>query len=173
MKAVIVREVSGLVLRPSNTASASTSNDKKEKKSTSATAHARYYATITFNQIVLYQGDGEVARGLVELYFEMFRELLGMSGAADEGAGEEEEKGDEEPRKDKAGRVVVRSKGKEKKGKGKEKQEGEGGAFTEVEDAQSKLVSAILTGVNRALPFVRGEGGELGWVISNSPRMYH
>ena len=48
-----------------------------------------------------------------------------------------------------------RKKMEQKKGKGKEKEEGDASGFTEVEDSDSKLISAVLTGVNRALPFAK------------------
>ena len=42
--------------------------------------------------------------------------------------------------------------------------QGEPGAagFSEVEDVLSKLISAILTGVNRALPFAKIDAGDSG-----------
>jgi len=38
--------------------------------------------------------------------------------------------------------------------------------FTEIEDSNSKLISAILTGMNRALPFAKLDAGDAGWVHS-------
>lgn len=137
-------------------------SSKEEKKSINA--HARYYATITFNQIVLTLADRDVALRLIDVYFEMFKELLGEgkmyeeegTGAVD---GAEEET---EIKMDKRGRVFE---GKRKKGKGKSKADEVKGAagFAEVEDENSKLISAILTGVNRAIPFAKIDAKDVGW----------
>src|SRR6202040_3129424 len=56
-------------------------NPSHPKKETNA--HARYYATITYNQIVLVPGDREVALQLINVYFEMFKELLGEGDHGD------------------------------------------------------------------------------------------
>jgi len=186
MKAVIVREIISLVLHPpasapSTSTSTSTPSNKhirfidvaasKPKPKTTATAdkrggnaHARYYATVTFNQIVLTPGDREVALKLIDVYFEMFKELLGEG--ADQVEDEVDPKEDSKPKeykRDKGGRIRDDGKGKNSgKGKGKGKfTEIKGAAgFTEVEDAHSRLISAILTGVNRALPFAKVEAGD-------------
>ena len=181
MKTVIVREVISLVLRPSAPApststSASTSANKrvhfadispfKPKPKTldkqSGNAHARYYATVTFNQIVLTPGDREVALKLIDVYFEMFKEVLGEG--ADEVEDEVDPKGGSKPKEfktDKGGRIRDGGKGKNNR-KGKEifKEIKGAAGFTEVEDAHSRLISAILTGVNRALPFAKVEAGD-------------
>ncbi|KAG1727639.1 ribosome biogenesis protein [Suillus occidentalis] len=146
MKGVVVREMTSLILRPNiatpatapttnthirftdeTTTSASKPKPKSKPKPDGATKrttndHARYYATITLNQIVFVPGDKDVAVQVIDVYFQMFKDLLGES----------------------------RSSGK------KENAEvvGDGG-FAEVEDASSKSISAILTGVNRALPYAK------------------
>ena len=181
MKAVIVREIISLVLRPSapvpsTSPSVSTPSTKhirftvvepsKAKPKTMTTpdkkggnSHARYYATVTFNQIVLTPGDREVALKLIDGYFEMFKELLS------EGTDEvEDPKGDSNPKEfktDKGGRIRDGGKGKnDAKGKGKFTEVKGAAGFTEVEDTHSRLISAILTGVNRALPFAKVEAGD-------------
>ncbi|SJL06413.1 uncharacterized protein ARMOST_09749 [Armillaria ostoyae] len=175
MKSVIVTEITSFVLRPtappptpSSTTPAEVANRRirfneaeKPKPKLSAekkvgNPHARYYATITFNQIVLTPDDREVALKLIDLYFEIFKELLG-EGDRDGGADHDDAE-EKEATKDKSGRLIDGKRGKGKlkgKGKGKGKMAAIRGAagFTEVEDANSKLISAILTGVNRALPF--------------------
>ncbi|KAJ4490490.1 CBF/Mak21 family-domain-containing protein [Lentinula aciculospora] len=125
--------------------------------------HARYYATITFNQIVLTPDDRDVALKLIEVYFEMFKELLG-EGKIEESKSDGAFEGDNEAaevKKDKNGRVFD---GKQKKGKGRGKiLEVKGAAgFGEVEDENSKFISAILTGVNRALPFAKIDARDVG-----------
>lgn len=184
MKGVIVREVRALVFRPTASTSsvAATGTDSKQNshirfgndddKSHKAkgkakdkaslkdekghtmerwNSHAWYYSSVTLNQIVLTPSDHdrEVARTLIDLYFEMFREILGGSvGAVPDG----EAPADGDSTED----------GRKKKGKTKEVR-GDAG-FAEVEDANSRLISAVLSGVNRALPFAKvdmGGGNEL------------
>ncbi|EKM50179.1 uncharacterized protein PHACADRAFT_264762 [Phanerochaete carnosa HHB-10118-sp] len=168
MKSVIVREIRALIFRPAASTSAAaqqalvappknthirfgdeeTSPGKPKSKSADAAkastmerwnSHAWYYSAVTLNQVVLTSSDHdrEVARVLIDAYFEMFREILGgiKSGPA-------KEAGETEDGKDKA-----------KKGKAKEVR-GDAG-FAEVEDEHSRLVGAVLTGVNRALPFAK------------------
>ena len=45
-------------------------------------SHAWYYSAVTLNQVVLTPSDHDrdVARLLIEVYFEMFREVLGTQG---------------------------------------------------------------------------------------------
>lgn len=178
MKAVIVNEIVSLVLRPSAPAppTASTPSNKhvrfadvapskpklKPADKQGGNAHARYYATITFNQIVLMPGDRDVALKLIDVYFELFKELLGEG--KDEVENEVDPKGDAKPKEfktDKRGRIrdVGKNKGN-RKGKGKFTEILGAAGFMEVEDAHSKLISAILTGINRALPFAKVEAGD-------------
>lgn len=185
MKSVIVREIIALVLRPpappplpaATTAKHIRFTDddpkpkpkpKPEEKKSTGNVHARYYATITFNQIVLSPGDRDVALQLIDVYFELFKELLGEGNVPDvEGDDAETEGADKDKGKaaevktDKGGRVRDGGKGKGK-GKGKVTEIKGAAGFTEVEDAHSKLISAILTGVNRALPFAKIEAGDAG-----------
>lgn len=190
MKAVIVREIIALVLRPAAPPSATPASglpsgtgkhirfadDSKPKqnqkpKSAPATgsgkggnAHARYYATITFNQIVLTPGDQDVALKLIDVYFEMFKELLGEQDPEEEDQDQETEQADDkrkDVRVDRRGRV--RDKGKAK-GKGTKAEVKGAAGFVEVEDVHSKLISAILTGVNRALPFAKIDAVDRGCV---------
>jgi ribosome biogenesis protein MAK21 len=177
MKGIVVREIISLILKPrASTAAASsilpsepappTKNTKivfsdapstsasklpvkssKEDKKAVGISHARYYAAITFNQIVLSpsQVDRDVARELINIYFELFKDILGQDGADFNDVTEDVPKA-------KQARDGS-SKGKSKKQKGKEIK-GDAG-FTELEDANSKMISAVLTGVNRALPFAK------------------
>ena len=180
MKAVIVREISSLVLKPvrgsippassTKTGSGAThlkfadtpakpapkpkgkSQDKDDKKDLQQ-EHSRYYASITLNQIMLStsEADRGVARQLIGLYFELFKEILGAPGWPTDGS----EKGDRAENVVDHSRYAKekRKKQEERKGKGKALEDHEG--FAEVEDSNSKLISAILTGVNRALPFAK------------------
>ena len=177
MKGIVVREIISLILKPrASTAAASstlpsepaplakntkivfsdapsTSTSKplpkssKEDKKTVGISHARYYAAITFNQIVLSpsQADRDVARELVNIYFELFKDILGQDDM-------DLNDGTEDVPTAKQAKDIP-SKGKSKKQKGKEVK-GDAG-FTELEDPGSKSISAVLTGVNRALPFAK------------------
>lgn len=187
MKGVIVREVRSLVFRQTASTSGTIAQGTQTKQSShirfgndSGTpskakgkaphedekghtmdrwnSHAWYYSSVTLNQVVLTPSDHdrEVARTLIDLYFEMFREILGgtVNSKFDVGDPEESQQKDDEPRDGHSSRS--------KKGKAKEAR-GEAG-FAEVEDANSRLISAVLTGVNRAMPFAKvdmGSGSEL------------
>jgi ribosome biogenesis protein MAK21 len=149
MKAIIVRDISALVLRPA-------SKPKSHTDAKDVNSHARYYATITFNQIVLRPEDREVARNLIDVYFELFKEVIGETGDDHEKSGESVEG---------EGKKERHSKDKDNKHKEKGKATVKGAAgFTEVEDFNSRLLSAILTGVNRALPFSKIDAGDSGFV---------
>ncbi|WVQ74310.1 hypothetical protein IAR50_003908 [Cryptococcus sp. DSM 104548] len=164
MKTVVAREVSGLILKPSSGASgpAATSthvkfdDDKRKAAQPAAKSdgveHGRYYGLITLNQMTLTRQDQEVAGKLVDLYFEVFREILG-----DPNGPEEEEKPMEEQEKvEKVAGKVEKWRGRRKGAKPKN---GRKTALEEeeelVETAKAKLVAAVLTGINRALPFAK------------------
>ncbi|OJT07307.1 Ribosome biogenesis protein MAK21 [Trametes pubescens] len=183
MKGVIVREVRALIFRlPSSTAAqaapanpagthirfsdadASSSKPKsKGKKDAAAKAdpqsrwnsHAWYYASVTLNQVVLTPStvDRAVARMLVDSYFEMFEEILGSKGDEDEAEPEGEVV---DAKEDKSGRGKGKDRGPPREKKKPKVKETKGAAgFAEVEDTSSRLIGAILTGVNRALPFAQ------------------
>jgi len=184
MKSIIVREITSLVLRPATSSAAITSNthirfndpasstSKTSKNNVSepkkeANAHARYYATITYNQIVLAPGDREVALQLINVYFEMFKEMLGEG--KDDAAEEKDGEGCVDNKTDEGrGKGKEKGKGRERGGNSRAKEKakakeikGEAG-FAEVEDSHSRLISAILTGVNRALPFAKLSAADTG-----------
>ncbi|CAG8664767.1 6675_t:CDS:2, partial [Acaulospora colombiana] len=92
----------------------------------SANERAQYYGVIALNQIILTDRDVEVANKLIDIYFVFFTKLLELK--------------DEEVKKNKGS---AKSKNKKKDDTVK----------TDVVD--SKLVAAILTGVNRAYKFAR------------------
>ena len=181
MKGVIVREIRALVFRlPASTAAQATPTDatkpthirfdesssgktktkSKEKEKTSDgglarwNSHAWYYASVTLNQVVLTPSaaDRAVARTLVDMYFEMFEEILGSKHDDDDGS---EDEGPKKGKgKDLKGKGKDASDVKQKKKQKRKEVKGEAG-FSEVEDSSSRLIGAILTGVNRALPFAQ------------------
>ncbi|KAI0256819.1 CBF/Mak21 family-domain-containing protein [Lactifluus subvellereus] len=165
MKAVVIRETTALIMRPNPPsalpmASHLKSNTHNQPETSNLAAkqekgvwhvHARYYATITFNQIVLSTSevDRTAARTLIDVYFQLFREVVGerQPGTADDAALEQ-----------------LTDKGKQKKKpkfiKGKDKEVRGAAGFAEVQDSNARLVSAILTGVNRALPYAQFRGAD-------------
>ncbi len=155
MKAVIVREVAALVLKtPAADAAAAAGTKGKGKapakpatQAEAALNHGRYYGLITLNQVILTVKDRDVAARLVEVYFEIFRELLDSDRP--DADGEEPETAIEKV----AGKVNKwqgRHKGtRQSKGKGKAQED------EEAEQGDSKLISAVLTGINRAMPFAK------------------
>ena len=164
MKAVVAREVSALVLKPAAIAQTPASRnhtrfDNERSKSVTAeskadSGHARYYGMITLNQVTLTSQDKGVAGRMIELYFEVFREILG-DGMKTAETDELEVEGEEVIQKQ-----VEKVTGRIEKWRGRRKgTKPKGGKKTALENeelietGESKLVAAILTGINRALPF--------------------
>ncbi|XPS97769.1 RNA-binding ribosome biosynthesis protein mak21 [Ascochyta lentis] len=130
MKSVIINSIeSDLIFRPNQS------------------AHAKYYAVITLNQTVLSVKEQEVANKLLEIYFSIFLGLL------------KKQKDHEKEEK----KVAVLNKHGHIQGGGsapgkmaKKKAEKEATmAFKVADESREKLISAILTGVNRAFPFAK------------------
>ncbi|KAJ2553981.1 RNA-binding ribosome biosynthesis protein mak21, partial [Coemansia sp. RSA 1933] len=146
MKFVVVKTVQELLLTKSST------NER-----------AQYYTMITLNQVILSSKDVATANLLLDVYFVFFKKLLKLTQEMDE----EQENADGEDDDD-----------KEKKGSGdgkrpvrkqkvyigqkalkKAKQEAEKKRDEEGKAADNKMLAAILTGLNRALPFSKIEDG--------------
>ncbi|KAI0031095.1 CBF-domain-containing protein [Vararia minispora EC-137] len=124
--------------------------------------HARYYAAITFNQIVLSSSpsDRAAARALMDVYFQIFRDVVGERSQPNEEDDDKMEKIQLTGKGINKGRDAFN--GPESKKKGRTVREIQGAAgFAEVQDENSRLVSAILTGVNRAMPFAKFDGGDV------------
>ncbi|KAI1821921.1 CBF/Mak21 family-domain-containing protein [Xylaria intraflava] len=123
-------------------------------------ARAKYYAVNTLNQTILSTKEPELADSLLRIYFGMFLSLLKsgdlghLDGAID---GHKQEK-----------------KGKRKGGARPSKEANEknkaGAGETE---AAEKLVSAILTGVNRAVPFSQADQSTLESHLDTLFRITH
>jgi ribosome biogenesis protein MAK21 len=153
MKSIIAREVSSLVLKPVAPAPSAggghvrfddvkpTPKSAPVDKSDTQT-HARYYGLITLNQITLARGDQELSGRLVDLYFEIFREILG-----------EETKDEPEPGIEKTVGKVGKWEGRRKQGRKGRK--GEDEKSSEMEGGDARLVAAVLTGINRAVPYAK------------------
>ena len=93
--------------------------------------HAKYYSIITLNQTVLSGKEEEVGVQLLDIYFSLFVVLL------------------------KPSKHHKFNKNDKKHGKGNKKQstKDKDNSEAQTEEVQDKLVSAVLTGVNRAYPF--------------------
>ncbi|MDI1490553.1 MAG: RNA-binding ribosome biosynthesis protein mak21 [Ramalina farinacea] len=112
--------------------------------------HAQYYAIITLNQTVLSSREESIARQLLNIYFALFLKLLEKPKTL--------KTEDELPQK--AAKVTINRKGEIQGGggaggkKAAQKAAEKKKSTTAVEDLQEKMLSAVLTGVNRAIPFI-------------------
>jgi ribosome biogenesis protein MAK21 len=100
--------------------------------------HAQYYTIITMNQTVLTSRDTAVANRLVEVYFMLFVGLL---------------RGGTSPSEPKPKKPTKKVKGRKKRGAVNWEELNQ-----QEEEVNSKILSAVLTGVNRAFPFSKVEG---------------
>ncbi|RDL42133.1 ARM repeat-containing protein [Venustampulla echinocandica] len=109
-------------------------------------SHAKYYAINTLNQTILRATEDEVAKKLLDIYFELFVSLLKKP----------------DPKALQAGPVVNR-KGQVQGGgapmgkKAKDKAAKEEEAKSASQETTEKMISAVLTGVNRAFPFSKAD----------------
>lgn len=151
----MVREVSSLILRPAVAAAAAghmrfgKDAQKEKAKIDNGQDHARYYGVITLNQVMLTRSQAEVAGKMIEVYFEIFGDILGR-------VADEEEKEEEIEKEGEEAKTVEKKRkwgGDKKGGKKGDDDKGDG----EVSENDSKLVAAVLTGVNRAFPFAKIE----------------
>ncbi|KAH9167890.1 CBF-domain-containing protein [Lactarius sanguifluus] len=153
MKAVIIRETTALIMRPTPPPSLRIVSRAKptthirfrddpkpapKQEKNVWRAHARYYAAVTFNQIILSTSDADraAARMLIDVYFKLFREIVGER--------DPEHVDDPTPPAEE-----LKDKRKEKDKRPKPKKKG------------TRLLGAILTGVNRAVPYARFGGTDL------------
>jgi len=165
MKTVVIREMTALIMRPSPLLSLSTpqpnihirfsggSRSEPKREKNMWRAHAQYYAAITFNQIVLStsEADRGTARALIDVYFQLFREVVDK----------QEPKSVDDVVPIAEGTKVTRTEKtpKERRAHGGENKQIRGAAgFAEVQDSNAKLLGAILTGINRALPYAQFKG---------------
>lgn len=100
--------------------------------------HGKYYAVVTLNQTTLSAKEEDVAKKLLDIYFGLFTGLLKPVAALPE------EKSD----------PVQPQQGRRKKNKKPPVVSGQ----AQTEELREKLISAILTGVNRAYPYVGADG---------------
>ncbi|KAK3947503.1 CBF/Mak21 family-domain-containing protein [Pseudoneurospora amorphoporcata] len=105
----------------------------------SQSLRTRYYAIITLNQTILSTKEPAIANTLLRIYFEAFLSLLKTGSLGNLEALNPEEK----------------SGGNNKKAKKGKQNHTE--ASANEQDTTQKLVSALLTGVNRAVPFTTAD----------------
>ncbi|KAI0811619.1 CBF/Mak21 family-domain-containing protein [Xylaria sp. FL0064] len=122
---------------------------------------AKYYAVNTLNQTILSTKEPELADSLLRIYFGMFLSLLrsgelGHLDSAIDGS-KLDKKGDNKRRRTRSSKP---SEDKSKAGAGET-------------EAAEKLVSAILTGVNRAVPFSQADQSTLESHLDTLFRITH
>ena len=112
--------------------------------------HAQYYAIITLNQTVLSTKEEAIARSLLDIYFHLFGKLLKRPNLAMEKANVPTLTAD---------KITVNKKGEIQGGGGSagkkalKKQDAATKSTVVEEDLREKMLSAVLTGVNRAIPY--------------------
>lgn len=113
-------------------------------------ARSKYYAINTLNQTILSSKEPSVAESLIRIYFDIFVTLL-KAGNLGFG-GTQIDSGDANEAKD----IPAKQNGKPKGERAANKSGKTGPSKPPVPETEAadKLVSAILTGVNRAAPFV-------------------
>jgi ribosome biogenesis protein MAK21 len=178
MKGIVVREVAALVLKPSTVNSASNAShpiaSKKGQKGKGPTSgglshaaglrssdHSRYYGIITLNQIMLSRSDQDkvVANKLLETYFSVFQDLLGTYTTNEDDAEALPQHGELKDRKRR--RDEKNGKGRKDEDKLKDLSRQDRRKVLRSQQAlesESKLMAAVLTGVNRAFPYSDLEG---------------
>lgn len=157
MTPILVREVASLVLRPRTSSAPVTPSgahvrfggDSEKKKAPAVNSqdqgrdNARYYGIITLNQVMLNKDQGDVAGKMIDVYFEVFGDVLGRLP----------EKRDEDSDEEDQSKEAAKEKGQKRK-RGEKKRDNDTPAASDgVSEMDSKLVAAVLTGINRAFPF--------------------
>lgn len=105
--------------------------------------HAQYYAIITLNQTILSSKEEDVAKKLLDIYFSLFAKLLAKP----------------EPKTSEAATIKINQKGEVQGGGGpagkaaRRKAASKEKATAVEDDLREKMLSAVLTGVNRAVPY--------------------
>ena len=112
----------------------------------SQSLHAKYYASITLNQTILSGKESGVARQLLDIYFSLFIKLLANPKVVEPVATgvnvvSINRKGEVQGGGGSAGKKAQRKLAEEEK------------ATTVDEDLREKILSAVLAGINRAIPF--------------------
>ncbi|KAI1415651.1 CBF-domain-containing protein [Hypoxylon sp. FL1857] len=120
---------------------------------------AKYYAINTLNQTILSTKEPQIADSLLNIYFGLFVALLKSGELSQHDGNTEGSKGDKRKQ--------------QKKGKAPKKAEDKDQHSAGDREAAEKLVSAILTGVNRAVPFSQAEQSTLESHLDTLFRITH
>ncbi|KAG0213725.1 hypothetical protein BGX28_003669 [Mortierella sp. GBA30] len=127
MTMIVVREIERLLMRPR------------------ISERAQYYAIITLNQTILSARQVDVANKLIDIYFVFFKRMLGDQ--------ESQLKKTKNFLKENRNKVDKKRKKDAGKSKGPHRTPGE---VLDLQDSEhSKMIAAVLTGVNRAFPFAK------------------
>ncbi|KAJ2725395.1 RNA-binding ribosome biosynthesis protein mak21 [Coemansia sp. Benny D115] len=150
MKYVVVKTIQELLLTKSST---------KER--------AQYYTMITLNQIILSSKDVQTANLLLEVYFVLFKKLLKYTKELNDAEDAENEVNSDGETKSSAAAAAAEKKDKRRgaprkvyigqKALSKAKADAETKRAEEERSMDNKLLTAILTGLSRALPFSKME----------------
>ena len=100
-------------------------------------SHAKYYAVITLNQTILRTSDPDVANKLLDVYFSLFVTILNRTKHDKLGKG-----GESQSKKRK--RYTPATPANEEKSE---------------QELEDKIIAQVLTGINRAFPFSKTDGG--------------
>ncbi|KAI0828379.1 CBF-domain-containing protein [Hypoxylon sp. FL0890] len=120
---------------------------------------AKYYAINTLNQTILSTKEPQIADSLLDIYFGLFVALLKSGELSQHDGNPEASKGDKRKH--------------QKKGRPPKKTEDKNQPSAGDREAAEKLVSAILTGVNRAVPFSQAEQSTLESHLDTLFRITH
>ncbi|KJZ79088.1 hypothetical protein HIM_01239 [Hirsutella minnesotensis 3608] len=126
---------------------------------------SRYSAINTLNQTILSNKEPSVAEALIRIYFDLFVTLL-KTGSIESSTYQDVAESKEAKRQ--ADKVVGKRRGKPVGVKG-----GKPGPSVPEAEAADKLVSAILTGVNRAAPFVTANDAFMGHHLDTLFKIAH
>ncbi|KAJ1918595.1 RNA-binding ribosome biosynthesis protein mak21 [Mycoemilia scoparia] len=118
-----------------------------------------YYTMVTINQIVLSSKDTQTANLLIELYFTFFRKIFFPTGNNQETKNDDKDDDSGNEIKKKSGPPKKNYHGQKFMKKAKEQAALE--QKLELRSLDNKLMAAILSGVNRALPFSKISKEEL------------
>ena len=109
--------------------------------------HAKYYAIITLNQTSLSANQESVTKQLLEIYFSVFAQLLAKPTPSAKASIMLNGKGE------------VQGGGGPKGRKSRKKQAVQEGVRTAEDQLREKILSAVLTGINRAIPYASTADG--------------
>ncbi|RYP08059.1 hypothetical protein DL764_002136 [Monosporascus ibericus] len=123
---------------------------------------AKYYAINTLNQTILSSKEPEISESLLRIYFNIFVSLLknGELKQFDGPSSQDTEGGNRVRKRNEAGKPAKRNKNMKE-------------GVSRDHEATEKLVSAVLTGINRALPFSQADQSTIESHLNTLFRITH